>query len=61
MRQLNEMYFLFRNHPEVDLPLNILTAWDRLLCDIRYIINTEVVNRQTMSLTDLQSMELIEK
>lgn len=61
MRQLNEMYFLFRNHPEVVLPLNILTAWDRLLCDIRYIINTEVVNRQTMSLTDLQSMELIEK
>lgn len=55
------MYFLFRNHPEVVLPLNILTAWDRLLCDIRYIINTEVVNRQTMSLTDLQSMELIEK
>lgn len=50
------MYFLFRNHPEVVLPFNILTVWNRLLCDIRYIINTEVVNQQTISLTNLQSM-----
>ena len=52
---LNNAYFTFENHPETILPLSILACWNRLLSDIRYIVNTEIVKKNEVKREELKS------
>lgn len=55
LKQFNETYFQFQNHPELVMPLTILSSWNRLLCDVRYVINTEIQNQHVFSDDQLKS------
>lgn len=38
------------------MPLTILSSWNRLLCDIRYAINTQIQNQHVFSDDQLKSI-----